>query len=303
MVVHEYIQIILTDSNEEEKEKEEDNRIDNDDSVDDEEDEKEIELKESKELSQNGLKADENAIRIATIDKLATSNEPITAILSSQKEMLHSKEIKGKITDKDNHHDEDDKKVMQIMQNQQTTIEKPEKEDNEKTDKNRVRLMSAGIQTSPTIWFGIKRTVNLKQSNSIEWEPHPIYSDPFSPSQVNNNRTERRYFIYIVSEGNPFYRKNCIGKITLPAGSLITLSELRDYLMKTDDNQLKEILKRDKSFRFLTETYRFVAQNEAVVSIDQVYPTQGIFIKLNALDLPLNPIGRSRRSNLLSKRK
>ncbi|XP_074594865.1 uncharacterized protein LOC141850206 [Brevipalpus obovatus] len=153
----------------------------------------------------------------------------------------------------------------------------------------RPRLMSAGIQTSPKIWFGVTGTVNLKQEPLIEWESHPIYSDPFSSY---NSVTERRYFIYVVSESNPYYRKNCIGKITLPAGTSMTLSDLRDYLMKADDNQLQEILKRDKAFKFLTETYRFVSQNEAIASIDQVYPTQGIFIKLSVPDMITNTGGR-----------
>ena len=131
--------------------------------------------------------------------------------------------------------------------------------------------------------------MNLKQEPSIEWESHPIYSDPFSSF---NSLTERRYFIYIVSESNPYYRKNCIGKITLPAGTSMTLSDLREYLMKADDAQLQEILKRDRAFRFLTETYRFVSQNEAIASIDQVYPTQGIFIKLSVPDMLSNPGGR-----------
>ncbi|XP_053203268.1 uncharacterized protein LOC128387969 [Panonychus citri] len=143
----------------------------------------------------------------------------------------------------------------------------------------KLRQTSVSIQTSPTIWFG---TVNVKNDPSIAWESHPIYSEPYSPN--HDTRLERKYFIYLVSDANPYFRKNCIGKITLPTKSALTLSQLRDMLMKAEDSSLKDILKKNRSFRFLTETYRFVAQNEAIAPIDQVYPTQGIFIKLSAPD-------------------
>uniref|UniRef100_T1K987 MYND-type domain-containing protein n=2 Tax=Tetranychus urticae TaxID=32264 RepID=T1K987_TETUR len=146
------------------------------------------------------------------------------------------------------------------------------------------RKTSVSIQTSPTIWFG---TVDLKSDPTIAWEPHPVYSEPFSPN--HDSRAERKYFIYLVTDASPYFRKNCIGKISLPARSALTLSQLRDILMKAEDSSLKDVLKKNRSFRFLTETYRFVAQNEAIAPIDQVYPTQGIFIKLSAPDYSIMP--------------
>lgn len=157
--------------------------------------------------------------------------------------------------------------------------------------------VSVSIQTSPTIWFGITGTVDLtKAKPGLDLESHPVYSDPFSPGH-SEDPSERRYFIYLVSESSPYFRKNCIGKITLPAKSSLTLSELRDYLLKTDDTSLREILRRNKSFRFLTETYRFVAQNESIAPIDQVYPTKGIFIKLSAPDYAIMTTNRTTRNN------
>lgn len=90
------------------------------------------------------------------------------------------------------------------------------------------------------------------------------FYDPESEQQ------ERKYFIYLISDtANPYYKKDCIGKILLPARGLLTLAELRDQLFKQSEDNVKTILKKGKNFRFLTETYRFVAQNESIASVKE----------------------------------
>lgn len=105
-----------------------------------------------------------------------------------------------------------------------------------------------------------------------------------------DNVLDKKYFIYIVSDSNnPFYKKTCIGKVVLPPEANPTLADLRSQILKFGDETVRETLRKNKSFRFLSETYRFVAQNEAIASVNEVYPTQGIFIKQNIAE-PLTAI-------------
>lgn len=129
------------------------------------------------------------------------------------------------------------------------------------------RQNSAGTQTSPAGSFiSIPGLVESCDSGS---EAH--YDTP--PPNKN-------FFVYLVSDANSFYKKDCIGRITLPEEmKQFTLSQLRNHLLKADDEVLRSVLKNNKSFRFVTETYKFVAQQEQVTTVEDVYLNQGIFLK------------------------
>lgn len=133
------------------------------------------------------------------------------------------------------------------------------------------RKKSAGCQTSPTRAGSSICIPGLVES------PDSMAFDRL----VDYDGAERKYFIYLVSDGqNAVFRKDCIGRLVLPPkGQHLTLSDLRSQLLKSDDEELRAMVRANKQFRFVTETYRFVAQNESMAPIDDVYPTQGIFIK------------------------
>ncbi|CAG2114299.1 unnamed protein product, partial [Medioppia subpectinata] len=79
---------------------------------------------------------------------------------------------------------------------------------------------------------------------------------------------------------NPFTKKECIGRITLPARQRMTLEQLRNYLLQSNDETIRNCAKR--KFKFLSESYRLVVMDESFTPVDQIYQTQGIFIKFNA---------------------
>ena len=68
----------------------------------------------------------------------------------------------------------------------------------------------------------------------------------------------------------------------LPARGQLTLSELRDQLFKQSEDNVKTILKKGKNFRFLTETYRFVSQNESIASVKEgKFKKDSFFFKIS----------------------
>ena len=104
--------------------------------------------------------------------------------------------------------------------------------------------------------------------------------DPRYAREINND--ERNFFVYLVSDmsGNAFYKKDCVGRVMLPPKTThLTLSQLRDKLIRSDDEELRALIRNNRHFRFVTETYKFVAKDETVAPIEDVFPTQGIYIK------------------------
>lgn len=93
---------------------------------------------------------------------------------------------------------------------------------------------------------------------------------------------DKSLFVYLISDSsNAGFRKNCIGRVVLPEGERnMTLSQLRNTLLKSEEDSIKSILRKNKSFKFVTETYRFVAQNEQAANVEDIYANQGIFVKL-----------------------
>lgn len=132
------------------------------------------------------------------------------------------------------------------------------------------RCKSAGVQTEG----GSGSTINIPGLVDSPDSGGDIYLEMADPE-------ERKYFVYLVSDSSSsYFKKDCIGRLRLPNSSNNwTLFQLRNHLLKSDDEVLRSILKANKSFRFVTETYRFVAQNEAVAAVEEVYSNQGIFIK------------------------
>lgn len=132
------------------------------------------------------------------------------------------------------------------------------------------RQNSAGVQTSPTHTGSVISIPGLVETP----DPPPL-------SFYQSQEMEQGYFVYLISDSiGSSFRKDCIGRVAIPVGmKQVTLSDLRSLLAKTDDPTLKSMLRNNKAFRFVTETYRFVAQNEQAAAIDEVYGGQGIFVK------------------------
>ena len=138
------------------------------------------------------------------------------------------------------------------------------------------RANSAGTQTSPAGSF--ISIPGLLESNDSGSEAH--YDSP-------PPRQDKHFFVYLVSDSissssvsATTYKKDCIGKISLPENvKSFNLSQLRSYLIQSEDEVLRSVLKNNKSFKFVTETYKSVAQEEKLTSINDVYLNQGIFVK------------------------
>lgn len=132
------------------------------------------------------------------------------------------------------------------------------------------RQNSAGVQTSPTHTGSVISIPGLVET-----------PDPPPESFYQEQEKDQNYFVYLISDSvGSNFRKDCIGRVEIPKGvKQVTLSDLRNLLTKNDDPTLKSMLRNNKSFRFVTETYRFVAQNEQAAAIDEVYGGQGIFVK------------------------
>ena len=128
---------------------------------------------------------------------------------------------------------------------------------------------STAVQTSPhRSWSNIPGAIDDDESY-------------FDESRIKlRDDTERKYFLYIIKDVNPFTRKECVGRVTLPARQRMTLEQLRNYLMQSEDETIRSCAKR--RFKFLSESYRLVVMNETCTPVDQVYQTQGIFIKFSA---------------------
>lgn len=100
--------------------------------------------------------------------------------------------------------------------------------------------------------------------------------------ELDRAMKNRKYFIYIVHDGHFNAKKECIARIELPQKRRITLAELRQVIATSTDVSLSSL--RKNRFKFVTETYRLLSENEDNAVLHQVYPTQGVFLKLNIPD-------------------
>lgn len=90
----------------------------------------------------------------------------------------------------------------------------------------------------------------------------------------------RKYFVYLVHDGNlATTKKECIAQIELPLKKRITLAELRQMIVNSQD-VTSSSLRRNK-FRFVTETYRLLNENEDAAILHQTYSAEGVFLKMN----------------------
>lgn len=118
---------------------------------------------------------------------------------------------------------------------------------------------------------------------------------------LNNNTSSsiRKYFVYIVNDGHFTSKKQCIARIELPYGKRVTLADLRQIIVNSRDVSLNS-LKRSK-FKFVTETYRLLNENEDATILNHVYPTQGVFLKLNLQEQQIGNNATNRiRTSLIS---
>lgn len=100
---------------------------------------------------------------------------------------------------------------------------------------------------------------------------------------------EMKYFIYKVKDINYVPKKECVGKIVVPKGSQgqrsnVTLEEFRKLIRQSSDEMLRDAARQ--RFKYLAESYHLVATNESDTSIHQIYPAQGVFIKLDSEPYP-----------------
>lgn len=116
---------------------------------------------------------------------------------------------------------------------------------------------------------------------------------------------DRKYYIYKVRDVNMIPKKECVGKVVVPAGTSktnrkigggVTLEELRQLIRQSEDEALQDAAKQ--RFRYLSESYHLVALDEAFTSVDQLYPSQGVFIKLDNE----HPFSKARVDNSLTAR-
>lgn len=135
------------------------------------------------------------------------------------------------------------------------------------------RCNSAGTQTSPT-----GSTISIP---GLAETPEPNMEAVFE--RQAKHEPDKDFFVYLISDtsGSSNFRKDCIGRVSLPEDKKqVTLSDLRNSLLKAEDVTLRNVLKNNKSFRFVTETYRFVAQPEQSATVNDVYSNLGVYVKL-----------------------
>lgn len=139
----------------------------------------------------------------------------------------------------------------------------------------------------------------LSKSDSLEEQS--ILNNIENELELDNKYRNRKYFVYIVHDGHLTAKKECIARIELPAKRRITLADLRQLIANSPDISLSS-LKRNR-FKFVTETYRLLNEDEDAAVLHQVYPTQGVFLKINIAEQSDNlvyPAFRGARSRLSS---
>ncbi|OTF71133.1 hypothetical protein BLA29_000970 [Euroglyphus maynei] len=99
---------------------------------------------------------------------------------------------------------------------------------------------------------------------------------------------EQKYFIYKVKDVNLVPKKECVGKVIVPRdmfGGNITLEEFRKLIRQSSDEMLREAARQ--RFKYLAESYHLVASTqESETPVRQMYPAQGVFIKLDSEPYP-----------------
>lgn len=140
--------------------------------------------------------------------------------------------------------------------------------------------------------FHVEYGSKTKKSKTNEEEQDGKHKDSFDSKaeeyilnnienelEQDNKMKNRKYFVYVVHDGHFTAKKECIARIELPQKRRITLAEVRQLIANSRDISLSSL--RRNRFKFVTETYRLLNENEDAAVLHQVYPTQGVFLKLN----------------------
>lgn len=127
-------------------------------------------------------------------------------------------------------------------------------------------------------YSGRRRRAGQKDSIDSKQEEY-IMNDIDNELEQDNKMRNRKYFVYVVHDGHFTAKKECIARIELPPKRRITLAEMRQLIASSQDISLSSL--RRNRFKFVTETYRLLNENEDAAVLHQVYPTQGVFLKLN----------------------
>lgn len=117
----------------------------------------------------------------------------------------------------------------------------------------------------------------------FELERSTSYPGDLNYSLRGDEEEDHKFYIYKVRDVNMVPKKECLGRVFIPQRNLkknpLTLEELRRLIRQSSDEMLQDAAKQ--RFRYLSETYHLVAGDESFTPVDQLYPTKGVFIKLD----------------------
>lgn len=135
---------------------------------------------------------------------------------------------------------------------------------------------ASGAKSADVAMTQIKTNESLEEESSLTNIEAEVEQD--------NRLRNRKYFVYIVHDGHFSAKKECIARIELPSKRRITLADVRQLIANSPDISLSSL--RRNRFKFVTETYRLLNEDEDGAVLHQVYPTQGVFLKINVTDQP-----------------
>lgn len=117
----------------------------------------------------------------------------------------------------------------------------------------------------------------------FELERSTSYPGDLNYSLRGDEEEDHKFYIYKVRDVNMVPKKECLGRVFIPQRNLkknpLTLEELRRLIRQSSDEMLQDAAKQ--RFRYLCETYHLVASDESFTPVDQLYPSKGVFIKLD----------------------
>lgn len=139
----------------------------------------------------------------------------------------------------------------------------------------------------------LRPLANGRYSTFVPTDEEEEEASGFSSDQTyslrGDDNEDQRYFIYKIKDINLIPKKECVGKIIVPKEMLnkqrnITLEEFRKLIRQSSDEMLREAARQ--RFKYLAESYHLVASSESDTPVNQIYPTQGVFIKLDSEPYP-----------------
>lgn len=179
-------------------------------------------------------------------------------------------------------------------------VEEPEEDEEEEEEDEPLprpgSLSNVGRLKPPT-------TRHLFSVEEEDDEDSPPSSPDLNYSLKGDENEDRKYYIYKVRDVNMVPHKECLGRVVVPGEMVaksksksVTLEDLRKLIRQSSDEMLRDAAKQ--RFRYLSESYHLVAGEEGYTAVDELYPTQGVFIKLDNE----HPFTRRRVDNSLTAR-